>query len=142
MELQMAYDEDYDKAVEAARWWAPTVMPIFFKAPISDPREIEAHAEVPVRSRAIEEIGRHPMDSNRRLRCGERGGGGGNPAPDHSLGDSQTRSHSLGQEKIFIQGSLQSRFLDGGHFRSGTPSFDLIFRTARMMSWIVALTKK
>lgn len=46
MELQMAYDEDYDKAVEAARWWAPTVMPIFFKAPISDPREIEAHGKL------------------------------------------------------------------------------------------------
>lgn len=46
MELQMAYDEDYDKAVKAARWWAPTVMPIFFKAPISDPREIEAHGNL------------------------------------------------------------------------------------------------
>jgi coenzyme F420-dependent glucose-6-phosphate dehydrogenase len=46
MELQMAYDEGYDKAVEAARWWAPTVMPIFFKAPISDPREIEAHGKL------------------------------------------------------------------------------------------------
>jgi len=46
MELQMSYDEDYDKAVQAARWWAPTVMPIFFKAPISDPREIEAHGKL------------------------------------------------------------------------------------------------
>ena len=46
MELQMSYDEDYDKAVASARWWAPTVMPIFFKAPISDPREIEAHGKL------------------------------------------------------------------------------------------------
>ena len=46
MELQMSYDEDYHKAVESARWWAPTVMPIFFKAPISDPREIEAHGNL------------------------------------------------------------------------------------------------
>jgi coenzyme F420-dependent glucose-6-phosphate dehydrogenase len=46
MEIQMAYDEDYDKAVQATRWWAPTVMPIFFKAPISDPREIEAHGKL------------------------------------------------------------------------------------------------
>ena len=46
MELQMSYDEDYDKAVQSARWWAPTVMPIFFKAPISDPREIEAHGKL------------------------------------------------------------------------------------------------
>jgi len=46
MELQMSYDEDYDKAVRSARWWAPTVMPIFFKAPISDPREIEAHGKL------------------------------------------------------------------------------------------------
>jgi coenzyme F420-dependent glucose-6-phosphate dehydrogenase len=46
MELQMSYDEDYDKALQAARWWAPTVMPIFFKAPISDPREIEAHGKL------------------------------------------------------------------------------------------------
>ena len=43
MELQVSYDEDYGKAVQAARWWAGTVMPIFFKAPIGDPREIEAH---------------------------------------------------------------------------------------------------
>ena len=42
----MTYDEDYDKAVQAARWWAPTVMPIFLKAPISDPREIEAHGKL------------------------------------------------------------------------------------------------
>ena len=46
MELQMAYDEDYNKAVQATRWWAPTVLPIFFKAPISDPREIEAHGKL------------------------------------------------------------------------------------------------
>jgi coenzyme F420-dependent glucose-6-phosphate dehydrogenase len=46
MELQMAYDEDYDKAVQAARWWAPTVMPLFFKVPIWDPREIEAHGKL------------------------------------------------------------------------------------------------
>jgi len=46
MELQMSYDEDYDKAIQSARWWAPTVMPIFFKAPISDPREIEAHGKL------------------------------------------------------------------------------------------------
>jgi coenzyme F420-dependent glucose-6-phosphate dehydrogenase len=46
MELQMSYDEDYDKAVENTRWWAPTVMPIFFKAPIADPREIEAHGKL------------------------------------------------------------------------------------------------
>jgi coenzyme F420-dependent glucose-6-phosphate dehydrogenase len=47
MELQISYDEDYDKAVRSARWWAPTVMPIFFfKAAISDPREIEAHGKL------------------------------------------------------------------------------------------------
>jgi coenzyme F420-dependent glucose-6-phosphate dehydrogenase len=46
MELQMSYDEDYDKAVQSARWWAPTVMPIFFKAPIADPHEIEAHGKL------------------------------------------------------------------------------------------------
>jgi len=46
MELQMSYDEDYDNAVKSARWWAPTVMPIFFKAPIADPREIEAHGKL------------------------------------------------------------------------------------------------
>jgi coenzyme F420-dependent glucose-6-phosphate dehydrogenase len=46
MELQMSYDEDYDRAVQSARWWAPTVLPIFFKAPIADPREIEAHGKL------------------------------------------------------------------------------------------------
>jgi coenzyme F420-dependent glucose-6-phosphate dehydrogenase len=43
VELQVSYDKDYDKALEATKWWAPTVLPVFFKVPISDPREIESH---------------------------------------------------------------------------------------------------
>jgi coenzyme F420-dependent glucose-6-phosphate dehydrogenase len=46
MEMQVSYDEEYPKAVQAARWWAPTVMPVFFKYGISDPREIEAHGNL------------------------------------------------------------------------------------------------
>ena len=46
IELQVSYDADYDSAVKNARWWAPTAMPIFFKAPISDPREIESYGKL------------------------------------------------------------------------------------------------
>lgn len=46
VELQVSYDRDYDKAVASTRWWAPTVLPVFFKVPISDPREIEAHGNL------------------------------------------------------------------------------------------------
>lgn len=46
VQLQVSYAEDYDKALKSARWWAPTVMPIFFSAGISDPREIESYGRL------------------------------------------------------------------------------------------------
>jgi coenzyme F420-dependent glucose-6-phosphate dehydrogenase len=46
IELQVSYDEDYERALENARWWSPTAMPIFFKAPIFDPREIESYGSL------------------------------------------------------------------------------------------------
>jgi coenzyme F420-dependent glucose-6-phosphate dehydrogenase len=41
VELGVAYDEDYDKAVKKVRFWAGTLFPFMFKLPIYDPREIE-----------------------------------------------------------------------------------------------------
>ncbi len=46
VELQVSYDPDYKKALENTRWWAPTVLPVFFKVPIWDPKEIESHGKL------------------------------------------------------------------------------------------------
>ena len=42
-EILVSYDEDYEAALKACRFWAGCMLPIFFKYDISDPREIEAH---------------------------------------------------------------------------------------------------
>jgi coenzyme F420-dependent glucose-6-phosphate dehydrogenase len=42
VEVWASYDEDYDKALKAARFWAATLLPSMLKYPIYDPREIEA----------------------------------------------------------------------------------------------------
>lgn len=41
LEFMVSYDEDYERAVNACKFWAATCVPIFFKYGISDPREIE-----------------------------------------------------------------------------------------------------
>lgn len=41
LELMVSYDEDYDSAVKSCKFWAATCVPVFFKYPIYDPREIE-----------------------------------------------------------------------------------------------------
>jgi coenzyme F420-dependent glucose-6-phosphate dehydrogenase len=41
VEISVTYDEDYDKALEAIRFWAATLVPVTFKFPIYDPREME-----------------------------------------------------------------------------------------------------
>ncbi len=46
VELQVSYDRDYSKALANTMWWAPTVLPVFFKVPIWDPREIESHGKL------------------------------------------------------------------------------------------------
>jgi len=42
-EILVSYDEDYDRALKACRFWAGTMLPLFFKYDISDPQEVEAH---------------------------------------------------------------------------------------------------
>ena len=42
LELSVSYDEDYDRALKAARFWAPIMLPIVFKAALYDPHEIES----------------------------------------------------------------------------------------------------
>jgi len=44
-EIMVSYDEDYDAALKACRFWAGCMLPVFFKYDIYDPREIEAHGE-------------------------------------------------------------------------------------------------
>jgi coenzyme F420-dependent glucose-6-phosphate dehydrogenase len=41
VELGVAYDKDYDKAVRKVRFWRGNLFPFMFKLPIYDPREIE-----------------------------------------------------------------------------------------------------
>ena len=41
VEIDMAYDRDYDRAIDAIRKWAPTLLNEMFTTDISDPREIE-----------------------------------------------------------------------------------------------------
>ena len=41
VELNVAYDEDYSKALKKVRFWAANLFPFMFKLPIYDPREIE-----------------------------------------------------------------------------------------------------
>jgi len=42
VEIQVSYDQDYERALKACRFWAGTMLPVFFTYDISDPREIEA----------------------------------------------------------------------------------------------------
>jgi secondary-alcohol dehydrogenase (coenzyme-F420) len=43
IELWMSYDKDTDKALKSVRPWAGSLLPVFFKLGVYDPREIEAH---------------------------------------------------------------------------------------------------
>jgi len=45
-EILVSYDEDYEAALKACRFWAGCMLPLFFKYDISDPREIEAHGRL------------------------------------------------------------------------------------------------
>ena len=42
VEIGMSYSQDYEKALESVRPWGGTMLPIFRKALVTDPREIEA----------------------------------------------------------------------------------------------------
>jgi coenzyme F420-dependent glucose-6-phosphate dehydrogenase len=43
LELLVAYDEDYEKALNTARIWAAGILPLMYKCGITDPREIESY---------------------------------------------------------------------------------------------------
>ena len=43
VEVWVSYDEDYEKALKTARFWAATLLPAMLKYEIFDPREIEEH---------------------------------------------------------------------------------------------------
>ena len=45
VEIDMGYDEDYDRAVQSCRKWAATILNEIFTDNISDPREIEKRGE-------------------------------------------------------------------------------------------------
>jgi coenzyme F420-dependent glucose-6-phosphate dehydrogenase len=44
-EVTVSYDEDYEEALKGCRFWAGSMLPMFYKYDVSDPREIEAHGE-------------------------------------------------------------------------------------------------
>jgi coenzyme F420-dependent glucose-6-phosphate dehydrogenase len=46
LEIWVAYDEDYEKALKAARFWAASPLPFVYKYAISDPREIEQYGSL------------------------------------------------------------------------------------------------
>jgi len=46
IELHVSYDEDYDKAVESCKYWRAPLLPVVFKYPIYDPREIEEYGNL------------------------------------------------------------------------------------------------
>jgi coenzyme F420-dependent glucose-6-phosphate dehydrogenase len=46
VELLVSYDEDYGKALKSCRFWRGSMLPIFFKYDIYDPREIEEHGKL------------------------------------------------------------------------------------------------
>jgi coenzyme F420-dependent glucose-6-phosphate dehydrogenase len=54
LELMVSYDADYDSALKAARFWAPTLLPFVFNAKIYDPQEIESFGKY-IADSAIEE---------------------------------------------------------------------------------------
>jgi len=45
-EILVSYDENYEAALKACRFWAGSMLPLFFRCDISDPREIEAHGRL------------------------------------------------------------------------------------------------
>jgi coenzyme F420-dependent glucose-6-phosphate dehydrogenase len=45
LEVNVAYDDDYERALKACKKWGTIMMPVFYKYPVSDPREIEAHSK-------------------------------------------------------------------------------------------------
>jgi coenzyme F420-dependent glucose-6-phosphate dehydrogenase len=69
MEMMVSYDEDYNKALQALRFWAGAMMPVMFMYGVADPRIIEEHGKL-VGDRQIAErwlIGTKPEDHIKQL---------------------------------------------------------------------------
>ena len=56
VEVDMAYDKDYDRAVQAVRKWSATLLDEMFNTDISDPREIEKRGSANVTDRQLAEV--------------------------------------------------------------------------------------
>lgn len=56
IEIDMAYDPDYDRAVQAMRKWAAELLDEMFNTSISDPREIEKRGREGVTDRQLAEV--------------------------------------------------------------------------------------
>jgi len=69
IELDVSYDEDYDKALSAARMLAPTLVPDVFNKPVGDPRELEALGKEVTDKELAEAylVGASPEDQIRRI---------------------------------------------------------------------------
>jgi coenzyme F420-dependent glucose-6-phosphate dehydrogenase len=68
--LKASYDEDYDKALAASRFWATELMPFVAKQDVSDPRDIERQTEA-VADEDIEKlfiISNRPEDHLQKLK--------------------------------------------------------------------------
>jgi len=44
--LHLAYDKEFDKALEALKPWKPVILPFLFNYPVYDPKEIESYGDV------------------------------------------------------------------------------------------------
>lgn len=69
IEINMSYDEDYDKALKPLRFWAPTLLDEMYTEPISDPREIERRGEKVTDEQLAEAylVGTKPEDHIKRI---------------------------------------------------------------------------
>jgi coenzyme F420-dependent glucose-6-phosphate dehydrogenase len=62
VEIDIAYDRDYDKAVKAVRKWAATLLDEIFNTGISDPREIEKRGNEKISDKQLAEV--YPIATN------------------------------------------------------------------------------
>jgi len=53
VEILVSYDENHEKALKSCRFWTGSMLPVFYKCDISDPREIEENGRL-VGNEAIE----------------------------------------------------------------------------------------
>jgi len=54
-EYKISYSEDYEKALDTAKFWSATLLDNAFNANISDPRKLEQHANMQVSNKMLKE---------------------------------------------------------------------------------------